>query len=78
MESITWWIMMDRKFKHGESCAHSDKTVLEAWLQGTMPISNAIRNMKNNNEWEEELSKEEFIKLAESLGYRKWKASDEI
>lgn len=60
------------KFKNDWTYAQADKKAFEMWLQGQINAEQAIRRLKLNNEWEEEITVEEFHKLAFDLGYRKY------
>lgn len=60
------------KFRNDWTYAQADKKTLEMWLQNQINAEQAIRRLKISNGWEEEITVEEFHKLAFDLGYRKY------
>lgn len=69
---------MNVRFKSSEVVARNDKMIFESWLQNEMQIDTAIRKLAQSNEWKTPLTREEFVELADSLGYKKWNARKEI
>lgn len=56
------------KFKHSETIATKDRAVLIKWDESKITTSTAMALISENNGWEG-MTLEEFIEIAEGLGY---------
>ena len=61
-------MIMRRIFKSGQRAALRDIAILKKWEECAMPAEQAARKMAQNNSWQD-LTANEFIRIANSLGY---------
>lgn len=61
---------MKRKFKSSQYDAKLDRAYLTKWMRGEITTMTAIRLMSEHNGWED-MTIDEFIEMANSLGYFK-------
>ena len=59
---------MRRLFNTSERAAIRDVAILKKWEECAMPAEQAARKMAQNNSWQD-FTPDEFIKIANSLGY---------
>ncbi len=63
------------RWKRGMNAICADQGIMSKWADGMIEADEAAARMNRENEWK--LEPEEFVELAESLGYRrfvKWNA----
>lgn len=68
---------MRRLFNTSERAALRDVAILKKWEECAMPAEFAARKMAQNNSWQD-LTANEFIRIANSLGYFRGMAEEII
>lgn len=63
--------------KYGKGRATIDCSIFNKWEEKQITTQSAIKEFKQNNDIEEEISEDEFVKWLHSLGYRRKEDDDE-
>lgn len=69
--------MIAAHLKSGKGRVAIDCSIFNKWEEKQITTRSAIKEFKQNNDIEEEISEDEFVKWLHSLGYRRKEDDDE-